>query len=139
MTIIILIGIIAAFAYYKIRDNKPIIGAKHKKRLAISAKITLDKTQNLILIRRDNVEHLILTINDAVTIIESNITQNTPNTNTETIKKEPIKPQITPHITQKHAPEKIHTPEKIHAPEKPQTAETANTDFQELIKRRMDK
>jgi len=80
-------GLIVAGAwYYRTqiagREGSPgLFGARPEKRLAVVEQSNVDGRRKLVLIRRDNVEHLIMTGGPVDVVIETNIDEDSESTN----------------------------------------------------------
>lgn len=75
-----LVGL-ASFAAKKFLLERQLIKGNKKKRLSIEEVHPIDTKRRLILIKRDNAEHLILLGNGADLLIESNINKYSNNNN----------------------------------------------------------
>ncbi len=78
IVVIVLFGIIAVFARRRNRNAGPAKGRGRQPRLAVMDMAVVDERRKLLLIRRDNVEHLIMIGGPSDVVVESAIIRNRP-------------------------------------------------------------
>lgn len=78
IVVIVLFAIIAAFARRRNKKAGPAQGRGRQPRLAIMDMVEIDDRRKLLLIRRDNVEHLVMIGGPGDLVIESAIMRNRP-------------------------------------------------------------
>ena len=71
--VLALMGLLA-LAMKKLGLNTPVMRASGAKRLKIVESLPLDPRRHLVLLRRDNVEHLVILSANGETVIETGIT-----------------------------------------------------------------
>ena len=80
LLVIVLLGVAAAVAVYFARDylqgaGASVFGNRAERRLDVVEQSSIDGRRRLVLVRRDNVEHLIMTGGPVDLVIETNISQ----------------------------------------------------------------
>jgi hypothetical protein len=78
IVVIVLFGIIAAFARRRNKNAGPAHARGRQPRLAVMDMADVDERRKLILIRRDNVEHLVMIGGPSDLVVESAIIRNRP-------------------------------------------------------------
>jgi flagellar biogenesis protein FliO len=87
-----------ALAYLLVRSFSRNVRGRKGARLGISEYYEIDKTRRLVLVRRDDTEHLILIGGGHDMVIESNIDDNDPTDRREVYYPEPHPAPMAPHV-----------------------------------------
>jgi flagellar biogenesis protein FliO len=111
--------------YLLVRMLSRSVRGKKGARLGISEYYEIDKTRRLVLVRRDDTEHLVLIGGGHDMVIESNIDDNNPTDRRQVYYPEPHPAPMAPHIPQaQHQPHQHQAHPGQHMPQMQQPGNT---------------